>query len=154
MDFATLLTSFEGRTPRKGFWIGLICIIVAALVLMFVLSAILPQSIASIIGMLILLYPACALYAKRLHDRNKAITPWLWIFMGPGILYSIASALGIGFTEITMPGQTEPAMMPSGPIGYILMLATVVVGLWALVEMGFLKGTQGTNDFGPDPLQN
>lgn len=154
MDFATLFTSFDGRIPRKGFWIGVIGMIVAALVLMFILGIILPQSIASLLGMLILLYPACAIYAKRLHDRNKPVTPWLWIFMGPGVLFSIASALGIGFTEMTVPGQTEPAMVPSGAIGYLLMLATLVVGLWALVEMGFLKGTQGSNDYGPDPLQN
>lgn len=154
MDFATLFTSFDGRIPRKGFWTGVIVMVVAALVLMFVVGAILPQSIASLLVMLILLYPACALYAKRLHDRNKPTTPWLWIFIGPGILYSIASLLGIGFTEVTMPGQTEPAMVPSGMLGYLLTLVVLVIGLWALVEMGFLKGTQGANDFGPDPLQN
>ena len=154
MDFATLFTSFEGRIPRKGFWIGLACMVIAAFILIFILGAILPPSIASIVGTLILLYPACALYAKRLHDRNKPTTPWLWIFMGPGILYAAASTLGIGFTEMTMPSQPQPAMVPSGPLGYLLMLLTVVVGLWALVEMGFLKGTQGANDFGPDPLQN
>jgi uncharacterized membrane protein YhaH (DUF805 family) len=26
-------------------------------------------------------------------------------------------------------------------------------GLWALIECGFLKGTEGPNRFGPDPLQ-
>jgi uncharacterized membrane protein YhaH (DUF805 family) len=28
-----------------------------------------------------------------------------------------------------------------------------IVGLWALVECGFLKGTSGANRFGPDPLK-
>ncbi len=26
-------------------------------------------------------------------------------------------------------------------------------GLWALIECGFLKGTDGPNQYGPDPLQ-
>jgi uncharacterized membrane protein YhaH (DUF805 family) len=29
----------------------------------------------------------------------------------------------------------------------------IVGGLWCLVECGFLKGTDGPNRFGPDPLQ-
>jgi uncharacterized membrane protein YhaH (DUF805 family) len=29
----------------------------------------------------------------------------------------------------------------------------IVGGLWSLVECGFLKGTDGPNQFGPDPLQ-
>jgi len=29
----------------------------------------------------------------------------------------------------------------------------LVGGLWSLIECGFLKGTDGPNRFGPDPLQ-
>jgi len=28
----------------------------------------------------------------------------------------------------------------------------LILWIWGLVEMGFLRGTQGTNRFGPDPL--
>ncbi|MEI9863754.1 MAG: DUF805 domain-containing protein [Limisphaerales bacterium] len=30
----------------------------------------------------------------------------------------------------------------------------ILGGLWSLVECGFIKGTEGENRFGPDPLQN
>ncbi len=30
----------------------------------------------------------------------------------------------------------------------------ILGGLWSLIECGFLKGTEGQNRFGPDPLQN
>jgi uncharacterized membrane protein YhaH (DUF805 family) len=33
-----------------------------------------------------------------------------------------------------------------------LALASVAISIWALVELGFLRGTSGPNDFGPDPL--
>jgi uncharacterized membrane protein YhaH (DUF805 family) len=150
MDFKHLLTGFDGRIGRKQFWIGILCIVVVSLILLFVLAAILPSSLASVVGMLIVLYPAAAIYAKRLQDRNKPITPWLWILLVPGIVYSIMSALGIGFTEMQIPGQ-PPAMVPSGMIGYAATTVVSLIGLWALIELGFLKGTDGPNEFGADP---
>jgi uncharacterized membrane protein YhaH (DUF805 family) len=32
--------------------------------------------------------------------------------------------------------------------------AGYALSLWALVELGFLRGTAGENHFGPDPLAN
>ena len=31
-------------------------------------------------------------------------------------------------------------------------LAALAISLWLFVQIGFLKGTQGPNRFGPDPL--
>ena len=31
-------------------------------------------------------------------------------------------------------------------------LVALVIGIWLFIEIGFLKGTQGPNRFGPDPL--
>jgi uncharacterized membrane protein YhaH (DUF805 family) len=27
-----------------------------------------------------------------------------------------------------------------------------IIGLWNLIELGFLRGTIGTNEYGPDPV--
>ncbi len=151
MDFKYLLTEFDGRIPRSQFWIGVVCLVVVSLVLSFILGAVLPMAVASLIGTLIILYPAAAVYAKRLHDRNKPTTPWLYILIGPALLYALMSATGIGFSEMSVPGE-DPVMVPSGPIGWLLSLAVMVVGIWALVELGILKGTTGANEFGADPL--
>ena len=35
---------------------------------------------------------------------------------------------------------------------YLIVLIPIVGGLWFLVECGFLRGTDGDNDYGPDPL--
>jgi uncharacterized membrane protein YhaH (DUF805 family) len=34
----------------------------------------------------------------------------------------------------------------------LIGLVPLIGGIWALVETGFLEGTQGPNQYGPDPL--
>jgi uncharacterized membrane protein YhaH (DUF805 family) len=34
----------------------------------------------------------------------------------------------------------------------LIALVPVIGGLWYLIECGFLKGTTGPNNYGPDPL--
>jgi uncharacterized membrane protein YhaH (DUF805 family) len=34
----------------------------------------------------------------------------------------------------------------------LISLVPVIGGLWYLIECGFLEGTKGPNQFGPDPL--
>lgn len=35
----------------------------------------------------------------------------------------------------------------------LIALVPVIGGLWMLIELGFLRGTDGDNRFGPDPLR-
>jgi len=35
----------------------------------------------------------------------------------------------------------------------LISLVPIIGGLWYLIECGFLEGTKGPNQFGPDPLQ-
>jgi uncharacterized membrane protein YhaH (DUF805 family) len=71
---------------------------------------------------------------KRLHDRNKS--GW-WI-----VPYIAAAGLYDQFGDWL--GDSWPAVL----VGY----AVFVAFLWGVVEMGFLKGTNGPNRFGPDRL--
>lgn len=153
MDFKYLFTSFEGRIGRKDFWLGLLVIIIASFVLIGVLGIltwVLPVSFVSLVGSLIMLYPALALSLKRLHDRNKAAKPWAYIMFGPGILTNIMQAMGVGFTTTEIQG--ELVTYPSNGLATALSVITAIVGLWVLVELGFLKGTTGDNQFGSDPV--
>jgi len=36
---------------------------------------------------------------------------------------------------------------------FVLVSLIPIVNLWYIVEIGFLKGTTGSNRFGPDPLE-
>ena len=144
-----LFTTTDGRIGRGKWWIGVIIMLVVAIIVQLILAIFLPLPLVSLLVMLLLIYPACCLYLKRLHDRDKGAMPWLAIFMVPGVLYSLAYALGIGFDTIDIGGQAVPA---PNALGMVLGAAAFIVGLWALVEMGFLKGTNGANQYGEDPI--
>jgi len=156
MDFKFLFTTFDGRIGRKQFWMGFIALIIASFVLIIVLGMVLglflPIGLVSLIGSLIILYPALALSIKRLHDRNKATNPWAYIFFGPGFLMNIMQTMGIGFTSADFGGEMNS--FPTNGLTIALSGITAIIGIWALVELGFLKGTTGDNEFGPDPVPN
>jgi len=58
-------------------------------------------------------------------------------------------ALGLGYTVTDIQGIPVP--MPS-TLFSIIGGVVGIFGLYLLVVLGFLKGTEGTNNFGPDPL--
>jgi uncharacterized membrane protein YhaH (DUF805 family) len=72
-----------------------------------------------------------AIGAKRLHDRNKSAW-WLLVFL-------------------LLPAVLERVGARMEGIGSILTLTAFAISVWAIVEMGFLRGTAGPNQYGPDP---
>ena len=135
MDWKYLLTSFEGRTNRKPFWLSVLILVIVTWVLEFILFAIFgtgmmhmdpnatPEATAAAaqqamsgmmlpIGILtlLILWPSLAIYTKRWHDRDKS--GW-WT---------------------------------------LIIFVPVIGSIWLLVELGFLRGTEGPNRFGADPL--
>ena len=155
---ASLLLNFEERIPRRGFWSGLILLAILAFVLMLVLGTLAgpywePHAISSI-GMLFLLYPSLAVGVKRLHDRNKSAFPWAFIFFGPQIVTHVAQLFDWGFVAARpLPGAPEGVMImqPTHPVTIALSILSIIVFVWAIIELGFLKGTEGPNRFGEDP---
>ena len=150
-----LLTSFEGRIGRGRYWLGVLAIIAISIAVGAVLG-IVAASIGSpallLIGTLalyvVLVWFGAALTIKRLHDRDKPAVPWAVIFIGVPLLAGLMQLFGIGFAE-PAPGSTVPIV--SG-LGAVVSLAALAVQLWALIELGFLRGTPGPNRFGPDPV--
>lgn len=153
MDFRYLYTSFEGRINRKPFWIASLILVVAAIIVSLVLvtpiSAISTTlgALAALILSLVLLYPAVALGVKRLHDRDRP-GRLMAIFIAPSLILQAGDLLGITGSYQLIAGQS--IYMPN-LIGWLLNLAILVVGIWALVTLGLLKGTSGANAYGPDP---
>jgi len=154
MDFRYLYTSFDGRINRKPFWIGCLLMVVAGVILSIVivmpLTAVSPTlgALAGLILSLAFLYPAAALGVKRLHDQDKPGT-LMAVFMAPGLITQIGDLLGITGSEQMIAGQS--IMLPN-TLGWLLNLVTLVIGIWALVTLGFRKGTTGPNSYGDDPL--
>jgi uncharacterized membrane protein YhaH (DUF805 family) len=152
MPLSQLLFSFNGRLNRKPYWLTTL-----AMIAIFLLAAIVVAIVAGgaaalsgssspdlagvglgIILVLVIIYIpllwiGLALGAKRLHDRNK--TGWwlllFWIL--PGILQGVGEQIGTA--------------------GLVLSIAAFAISIWGLVEIGFLRGTVGPNQYGPDPLE-
>jgi uncharacterized membrane protein YhaH (DUF805 family) len=147
MNVTQLFFGFTGRINRAKYWLGILIYIIIALV-MASLGYAADQTAAfqllSIIVNIGLFISGLALGAKRLHDRDKSGW-WLLLF------YIVPSALfGIGAVMFLYGIGAEAAGgVITGTIAYVLGLAVLV---WAIIELGCLRGTLGPNRFGPDPL--
>ena len=137
MNWRELLFSFEGRASRKSYWlvalIGIALSIAVAMLMTLVgvgsdrFIIFVAVGLAFVIGI--------AVGVRRLHDRDKSGW-WLLLFYGlPQVLDLVA--------ELT----TEDS-----PAWWMLQTPSAAIQLWALIELGFLRGTAGSNRFGPDPL--
>jgi len=149
MNWRTLAFSFRGRLNRAKYWLVLligmvisaICISVEASFMtglqMGIYAA--PGGIMAVIGLITIilifvLWSSLAIGCKRLHDRNKGAV-WLVLFwLAPSVLYAIGQSIG------------------ANSAGAFIALVGAAIAVCGLVEIGFLKGTDGPNDFGPDPL--
>jgi uncharacterized membrane protein YhaH (DUF805 family) len=139
MNLSALLFSFSGRINRAPYWLAGIGIY---LCLMGLIWVVLGLAFAGRIGAMIvlivaiavaLLWVGLALGVKRLHDRDKSAWWLLLFYIAPAIFHSWGHRAVSG--------------------GWLLGLIGVAISIWALVELGFLRGTSGENRYGPDPLQ-
>lgn len=154
MDFHYLFTSFDGRINRKPFWIAslilfLIAIVISIVVVMPISAASATMGgLAGLVLSLALLYPGVALGVKRLHDRGRSGLLMV-VFIAPGLVTQLCDLLGITGSYQTIAGHS--IHMPN-TLGWSLNIVTLGVAIWALVTLGFLRGTSGPNGYGPDPL--
>ncbi len=172
MDLQTF-TSFDGRIGRKTWWLGTLVMFVVGIILYFILSSVMGTGFTAmmdpakvmepgfmesymksaawqqLISLVILGYPVTALMSKRLNDRDRP--SWFkWAFWAPTVLSTVLGIAGMGYTSVDAGGGV---MMPTpSTLMTILSVLAMVVGLWALVELGFLKGTAGPNSHGNDPV--
>jgi uncharacterized membrane protein YhaH (DUF805 family) len=159
---AWLLFSFKGRLQRLYWWITNLAVPVVVGALSSAIEAMaqahgmglmnmetnefeptgLLGALLSVIGLLNL-WITYALAAKRLHDRNHGG----WWLMAPTV--TLLAAILVAFVMFSQPeGQREPW----NSAAVILTLATLALGVWLFLEIGFLRGTDGPNRYGPDPL--
>jgi uncharacterized membrane protein YhaH (DUF805 family) len=153
MTLQKILFSFDGRIGRRTYWLAILALIVAVLVLTFVPflipsedAAVLIIALTSQFIWLLSLWPMLAVGSKRLHDRNKKGW-WLlvfWVF--PFALFSVGLSIAL---------FNDPSTGRSGDLSTasIVILASLPPALWGIVELGILPGTKGPNLYGADPVQ-
>ena len=151
-------TGMDGRINRQAWWIGVVILIVVAIVLNFILGAIMgggmpsleqlmdpavmaayaqKQGWISLIIGLITAYPYIALSVKRRHDRDNNGYDAIGLIVF-SLVWSLVQALGF-------VGSTNPIYM-------IVSVIFLIYAIYVLVQLGFLKGTPGANSYGADPL--
>lgn len=142
----------EGRIARRQWWIGVVGLIVASIVLS-ILLAVIGLGTASAWGQLItyviLFYPSWCIGIKRRQDRGSNANDFK-AFMGLSALVTVLQAAGIGVT-MTDLGNGVVMPMPDMWLSALLFLLGLY-GIYMLVQLGFLRGTPGSNTYGPDPL--
>lgn len=145
MDFSHLYLSTEGRIGRQSFWIGHLILAAIGIVFLMIIAAIFGQlsfatRVMNFLYALIIAYPAYAVSAKRFQDRNKN-----------GALGAILIGLTLLSSLLSLIGLTGDPVTPNA-LGMMLGIATLVVAVWFLVELGILRGTVGDNQYGPAPI--
>ena len=149
-DVRRLFLNPEGRIGRAAFWLGWLSLLCVEAALRFALGVPFtptPEDPFSVrlLSFLIdagLLYPEIVIMVKRLHDRNRSgdLVGWLIV---PYSVLMITNLLG-------MSGDPEHM----GVVETLLLIATTVIALTFMVDLGFRRGTHGDNQYGPDTLRS
>jgi uncharacterized membrane protein YhaH (DUF805 family) len=147
VDFVHLFTSPDGRIARARYWIGWLIILAVEVALRLALNVPFtptpadPLSARALSFLIdaVLLYPSIMVMVKRLHDRDRSGWAIGWLIV-PYIVMMITNVLG-------MSGDPEHM----GAVETLLLLATTVIMLAFMIELGFRRGMPGDNQFGPAP---
>lgn len=139
LDWKYLLTGFDGRIPRREFWIALGALVVIEILCHLIANRIQGERLGAIVD-LAFLYPEFAIAAKRAHDRN--IRTWV-----PGLFFFGAVLLDF----LVILGLSGPSAKPN-MLSLIVGIPVGLFGLVLLIDFGFRRGTPGPNRYGPDPL--
>jgi uncharacterized membrane protein YhaH (DUF805 family) len=162
MSLTELLFRFKGRINRKPWWLASLAVGIATSLITAILefAASVSGNMAvdpgtqlleptGILGLAVLAvglantWIAFALCVKRLHDRDR--TGW-WL-----VWQSLILVLAVILIVVAIAVPNEQAPLWDALAGGT-SVAAFAISVWLFVEIGFLRGTQGPNRFGPDPL--
>ncbi|MDE2383885.1 MAG: DUF805 domain-containing protein [Alphaproteobacteria bacterium] len=127
MDWKYLLTSFEGRINRKPYWIAALAVGIVSTVVFYV------------VGMLFGTFTPTDVPGN--YDMH--FSPIGWVLMA--IMYIALIWFGLALAIKRLHDRNRSGWF------YLLMLVPLV-NIWVAIEILFLRGTEGANTYGPDPL--
>jgi uncharacterized membrane protein YhaH (DUF805 family) len=138
VDWVYLLTGFAGRISRQPFWIAIVGVFAAEILVHMVAQRIEGDRLSAIVD-LAFSFVEFAIFAKRGHDRN--VSTWVpgSIFLG-SVLIDLLVVLGLG----QLHGELN--------VVQFLTLPLAIFSFALLLDFGLRPGTAGPNRFGPDPL--
>lgn len=153
------LFSPYGRVSRKTYWLRWLLPYLGISIVVAILDTVLfpadprtgePPPIFQGIATLVFFWPSIAMTTKRLHDRN--MTGW---WQAAPILITIPIIALASYWYYTTR-MTEGAQPELGILGGLLFIVLASAAFWLflypLINVLFLRGTTGPNQYGDDPL--
>jgi uncharacterized membrane protein YhaH (DUF805 family) len=135
-----LFLDFQGRIPRLPFWVAAVVLNVFAFIGDRLAMDFGGHPAAAVVG-LAFLYPSLALSIKRAHDRGHSDLYLLFLFL-PAFLVSLLQVMG----HVNSQSPLAPLLMI---LGIWVLVALIVL----VIDLGVMRGEEGPNHYGPDPLQ-
>ena len=135
----------SGRINRAKYWKSILIYCIAGLLVGVILMT--AAGLAAplfIIALVVVLIPwliwGFAIHTERLHDRDKSAWWLVVFFLAPGVVGHLADM---------------PLLRGSAAIAlhYVLALAAFALTVWGFIEIGCLRGTEGPNRYGANPLR-
>ena len=137
MDFKSLLLSFGGRINRQPFWIGFIVLWIVQMIAYFILMMLFGASMPAMDPNL----PADQAEAAAVNAMSGMMIMIPIFILGLLFLWPSLALYTKRWHDRNKSGWWT-----------LIMLVPVIGPLWMLIELGFLRGTDGANNYGPDPL--
>jgi uncharacterized membrane protein YhaH (DUF805 family) len=127
----TLFTSFEGRINRQKWWLGTIVLMIVEWIV-FVL-----------IGMMVGPGTVAGMDPTDPVATAQALTRMSIPMFIVGLIFLWPSL-----------ALYAKRWHDRGKSGWwtLIILIPLIGGIWALIELGFLRGTEGLNEYGSNPL--
>ena len=127
MDWKYLLTSFQGRINRKPYWLAAIAVGVAFGVLFYLIGALFGTFTPT----------------DEPGNYGMQFSPVGWVLVV--IAYAALLWAGVALAVKRLHDRNRSGWF------YLLMLVPLV-NIWIAIEILFLRGTEGSNQNGADPL--
>jgi uncharacterized membrane protein YhaH (DUF805 family) len=158
INWGHLLFGFSGRINRAKWWLTVLVSIIIS-VLAAIIAAIVGETAGNFVSIAAFIpqfWISLAAGVKRLHDLNRT-GAWLVLFyIGPVVLLIFFFVVaGVDVAAALVSGETldSGTMARIGMAGGLVFLLIFILGIWALIWFGCLRGTVGPNQYGPDPLE-
>ena len=129
MSLGSLLFSFRGRINRARYWLSLI-----------------GMSVLALIAEVAIFLPYADLIANSHMDNGQIDPALLPLFGWLGVLSLIFLWPALAIYTKRWHDRNKSGWWT------LILLVPLVGPIWFLVDTGFLRGTQGDNRFGADPL--
>jgi uncharacterized membrane protein YhaH (DUF805 family) len=158
INWSHLLFGFSGRINRAKWWLTVLVSIIISVVAAIIGAAAgeTASNVISLIAFIPQFWISLAAGVKRLHDLNRT-GAWLVLFyIGPVILiifFFIVAGVDVAAALMSGDSLDNATIARIGLIGGVVFLLIFILGIWALIWFGCLRGTVGPNQYGPDPLE-